>query len=885
MILQEQLLKVTGGKVYARDLRAADLAGEGWPAETLHACYLRAAHVDRAFVGIDLELLRRIAPGLRKVVTAADLARDRVYNPSRESSSFGRMMVNAGERAEMFGQPVALLLFERQSNAGALLESGEYSQLVRYDAPAPGSPHALPRPALGMQQYPGTFLIRYPRPEGAPPVQPDPDADFSFMKNGRHDPSATGPELDPKQLPVNVQARVVQARIEQDLAKPDWYCLDRTFSTPGADPMFMEPEAGLAWWDPRERTLRLVLGTQSPAKDVSNVEGLWQYAACAFREGGRPRVSLKACPPGGAFGGRDESSFPLYLALAALYAGGPVRLAYSRAEQFLTGIKRHASVVRNRLAYSPDGALQALQSEIIMDGGGEPNLTAPVLGLAVLHAAGPYRIPRTSLHASASITPSAPSGSMRGFGIPQVTFPMECMIDEIASGLGRCPVEYRLGVMLARNDYDVSGMQLTHHLGNAALCRMALAEPLWRGRDAEKARRDRDGGGVRYGVGFACCMEAYGTSQDAGFAGVELSPGGTISTCSSAVDMGQGTGMSLAAATEQALGAPAPQVLLGDMSLFECLRLREMGPKDDPQTDPACTPKLCNSMSASMTAFFHLHTVEQACAVLYQHGLLPAARALWNQPSPVGVHWDGRGNLVADGLAPLPLSALAAELYRSSGVTGARVHAVFRDQFATACFPDLDGDGRRPIDAVAVRRASGPYRPERRASPAYATGLSAKAKRTLYASVGHMLAVQVYLKTGRVQVTDAVTLLDAGDVHHRLLLDGQAHGGLAMGLGMALMEELPAAPDGSDPGWNLHRYRVPRAATMPPPGHLHVRVVPMEEGERGPLRKKGIAEAAMTTVAPALANAIAHATGLRLCRLPFTPDRILEALATRAETP
>jgi len=884
MILEEQRLKVTGGKVYARDLRAADLVGEGWPADgkTLHACYLRAAHVDRAFAGVDVALLRQIAPGVKKVVTAADLQRDRVCNPSRESSTFGRLLVNAGERAEMFGQPVALLVFERHAHITALLESEAYARLVRYDAPDPASPYAMARPVAGLQQYSSYYLLRSP-PANGPPTPPDPDAGFSFMKKGAHDPSAIGPDVDPKHLPINLEARQVQAQIEQDLRNPLWHCLDRTFSTPSADPMFMEPEAGLGWWDQSHRAVRLVLGTQSPGKDMANVRRLWMYPDCAFRAGGDLGVSLKACPPGGAFGGRDESSFPLYLALAALYAGGPVRLAYDRYEQFLTGIKRHASVIRNRIAYQPDGALQALQSELVLDGGGEANLSTPVLQLAVLHAAGAYRFPRTSLHGTAWVTPSAPAGSMRGFGIPQVTFAMESMIDEIATGLGFDPIAYRLDErlrpLLRQGDYDVSGMQLAHPVGNGALCRAALQERLWRGRDEEKARRDRPD--VRYGVGFACCMEAYGTNQDAGFGGVELSAGGALSVCSSGVDMGQGTGPALAVTTAKPLGAAAERVVLGDVTLFDCVGLQE----GVPATDPAYTPKLANSMSASMTAFFHAHTVEQACAVLSDHGILPAARALWNQPAPVEVHWSDRGELVARGLPALPLSAIAAELHRTGGVVGARVHAVFRDQYATAEFPGLDGPGHpRPVDGIALRRGAGPYLAAARTGMTYATGLSARARRTLYATVGHLLAVEVFLRSGRVQVVDAVTVLDAGDVLHRALLEGQAQGGLAMGLGMALMEELPPAPDGSDPGWNLHRYRVPRVTTVPPARHLHVRPVPLEGEARGALRKKGIAEAAMTTVAPALANAIAHATGLRLCRLPFSPERILEALGAQART-
>ena len=117
--------------------------------------------------------------------------------------------------------------------------------------------------------------------------------------------------------------------------------------------------------------------------------------------------------PGGGFGGRDESSLAMYLALAAFFADRPVRIAFDRYEQFQVGIKRHAAVVRNRLAWDRQGNLQALISTTLMDGGGEANLTMPVVGLAVLHAAGPYRIPRTALEGFGVRTPGSPSGSMR----------------------------------------------------------------------------------------------------------------------------------------------------------------------------------------------------------------------------------------------------------------------------------------------------------------------------------------------------------------------------------------------------------------------------------------------------------------------------------------
>jgi len=875
VILADRLSKVTGGKIYARDFRARDM--KGWPEKMLHGHLLRAVHVDRAFAGLDRELLDRLAPGAR-VVTAVDLRKEGVHNPSRESSKFGRLLVNPGERAEMYGQPVALLVFEHSRDIIRFIEADRSASIVRYDEPQPGVPlpFLLPRPALGLQQYESYHLLRYPG-TGAPP-DVDPEARFSFMKKGSHDPTSVGQDLKPEQLAVNRLAREVQQRIERDIQEGDevsrekWCCLDRTFYTPSADPMFMEPEAGIGWWDEGRNTFHLVMGTQSPAKDVANVQGLWPL--------GRPEVVLTPCPPGGAFGGRDESSFPLYLALAARYAGGPVRLAYDRAEQFLSGIKRHASVVRNRLAYTPAGELMALQSEICMDGGGQANLTTPVLQLAVLHAAGPYRIPRTALHGVAHVTPSAPAGSMRGFGIPQVTFAIECMVDEIAAELGQCPVELRKSRMLQVGDHDVTGMKLSHDLGNRRLCDQVLAQRLWRNRDRVKKRRDREG--IAYGVGFACCMEAYGTSIDAGFGGVELSADGTLSVCSSAVDMGQGAATALACATAAVLGAEAKEVTLGDLALFRCLPFVTKH-STDPAIEAWYTPKPSNSMSASMTAFFHAHVVEEAGRVILERGLLPAAYRRCGQEPPEAPQWRWEaGKLVVAGLPrSFSLPELAAEAHRGGGVVGARAHAVFQDHFASARFPGVDAGGRRrPIDLLAVKCGSGEYQGVTREKPDFPKGQPHTPKRTLYASVGHLLAVEVFLRSGRIQVVEAVTVLDAGAVLHRALLEGQAQGGLAMGLGMALTEELSPAPPETAEVWNLNRYLVPRASHMPPKRRMRLVLVDPGPDDGGP-RRKGIAEAAMTTVAPAVANAVAHATGLRLCRVPFTPDRVRAALASR----
>jgi CO/xanthine dehydrogenase Mo-binding subunit len=628
----------------------------------------------------------------------------------------------------------------------------------------------------------------------------------------------------------------------------------------------MEPEAGLAWRDGDR--LRLVVATQSPHKDIADIRSMFWRS----NDLGNLRIDLDARPPGGAFGGRDSSSFPLYLALAAVYAGAPLRMALSRFEQFQSGIKRHASAVRTRIAVDEGGTLQALLSHTVLDGGGQPNLSRPVMGVAALHAAGPYRIPRTAAGVSAIHTDAAPAGSMRGFGIPQVAFCVETMVDEIASARGEDAIAYRKRHVLRRGERDMTGMTLEHHIANRALCELAARESLWKKRQQEKERRDRDG--LAYGVGFAMCMEAYGTTRDGVLAEVAVDREGKVTVRSAGVDFGQGTGTALAIATEPWLGQAAGAVELGHTQLFDALALKS----GDDAGDPRTTPKLINSMSASMTAFHHVHGVEEACKVVLDHGLRPAAAAIWGRDASAA-RFSG-GKLRLDSLRALTLAELAARAHDDGLVSGAMIHTYYQGEHASADYT-VDGTSvRRTIDALAVTRA-GERRLVDRESVSYPSGATLRYRRSLYASIGHLVAVEVDMHTGRVACTDAITILDAGEVHHEALLRGQVEGGFAMGLGFALLEELPPAPGGAARDWNLHRYEVPRARHLPLE-RMKLVLVPLEEDllKNGPpIRKKGIAEASMSTVAPALANAIAHATGARMNVLPMTPTRILEALS------
>ena len=150
---------------------------------------------------------------------------------------------------------------------------------------------------------------------------------------------------------------------------PNLLVLDRAFETQSVDPMFLEPECGLAWFDAGERRLEMVLGVQSPFEAAASLGTLLGSATAPLRP---ERIDLKFAYLGGGFGGRDHTPFPLYVALAAMFLPDrPVRLAHDRFQQFQAGVKRHAFKMQSKIGVDrTTGKITAFAADHVLDGGG-----------------------------------------------------------------------------------------------------------------------------------------------------------------------------------------------------------------------------------------------------------------------------------------------------------------------------------------------------------------------------------------------------------------------------------------------------------------------------------------------------------------------------------
>jgi CO/xanthine dehydrogenase Mo-binding subunit len=866
------LAKVTGQKIYARDFRAADMPG--WPAAERMAMILRATDAARIFTGLDLSALAGGVDALPLLAITQtpqtpmtgyagpqrDLASLNLSLPFSSAGADGisQLLVPVGSAPQFLGQPVAILVFADANAYRRAKRALQFQPGVVQTGALPPPPKQPWVAAYG----PVNYLTRYDAPRMPP---------FSQVQAG----SASDPyQPDSASQPYNSTARELRGRIAATLQAPDPRVLQLggSYSTQVLDPMFMEPEAGLAWLDRAGTgTLHLVLGTQATNGDAGDSLALFSKD-CPIQVG---TIVLNSCYAGGGFGGRDVSTFPPLLAVTAALVDGPVRIAQDRYEQFQGGLKQLASHITQRIAVdAKTGRFLAFSSQQVLPSGGQNNYSQFVAMLAAYCGLSGYDIKQAYVDAIAQPSTGVVAGSMRGFGGPQASFAVETLVDEVAVALKRDPIALRETNALREGDRTITGAPLQQPMRLREICRLARGHALWRDREAVKARKARLG--LRYGVGFALANQAYGTGKDGVMAEVALAPDGRLSVRSNCVDMGNGLATTLAISTAGWLGRNAHDVVMGDVGSFNALDLHS-----DPKgswADPRWTASFAMSSSACLTAFHQVHVTEQASRVLFEAGLLPAAAAIWGVPlaQVQGRTTWAAGRLTATGLAPLPMAALAGKVQQAGLTTAAMVHGLYEAAWVSATYAVPTGSALKlPIDGLSLRAGgSSTWTPVLRQDvvpPRPEAGLYG---RSLYAPSGVLVAVEIGPKNFEPRVVAVELMVDAGKVLQRDLLVGQAQGGIAMGIGYALLEKLPLEAGGAGNGrWNLDRYQVALSGDVPL-ARLNITALPSDEPTA-----KGIAEAVLCPIAPAIGNAIAHATGKRFRSLPITAADIREALS------
>jgi CO/xanthine dehydrogenase Mo-binding subunit len=867
--------KVTGAKLYASDFRAADLPR--WPSKTAHAILVRAPDATHVYTGIDLTRLTG-ASKPTVVVTAADLVRAGTRVPEFYA---GDLFCPVGRTPIYLGQPVALLIFEEFDafdQARLKIRDGGFVKFAEETG------------AVVMPDY-GAY--RFTRVAGPTPETPDV---YSPVLAGWVSPGKFQNVERPIWTPLAIETGAAyakaatygeQIRAELGAASPALLMLDREFKTQSVDPVFLEPESGLAWYDTGAKNLELVLGVQSPYETAEELADMFGNARAPFKPA---HIRTLFAYMGGGFGGRDHTPFPLYVALAAIFLPGhPVRLAHDRYQQFQGGIKRHAFKMRTRIGVErATGKISGFAADHVLDGGGLANFSGTVAAVGAIAAIGIYDIPKVDITTVALHSRGVTAGSMRGYGTLQTMTALEVLIDEAAAAVPLDPIEFRRRNALKTGGKNMTGNTYSVSLRAPEILDKIEKHPIWQQRTQEKARGQQ--GGIVVGTGVACATKNYGSGADCSRSTVEIDAQGRIAIHGDQADMGTGIGTALANRVAVHLGGVADEVTVHDVDTYGPLALVTSGnsrtmnqaTQDAAAKNPRWVPVISTATFASGGAHVGTQAAAEAARVIFRFGLWPAAFDLWGiaPTNPTAQQWEAArwkdGHLQMPGLAPLSLPMIAARAHARNFVTGAMAHAFSRWGWSRATFPIGGRTWSADIDALAVRMGSGEYARLDRSSVKFPPTDNNRFGTVYTAMCATLVRIEIARATGALRITKAYSVLECGKALVPEIVLGQAQGGFAMGVSYTLLESLPPYEDGPGNGqWNLGQYLIARGSDLPL-RELEIEVLPPVTPDEPP---KGMAEVVMIPVVPALLNAIFDATGHRFQSLPVTARMLKGALS------
>jgi xanthine dehydrogenase molybdenum-binding subunit len=528
------------------------------------------------------------------------------------------------------------------------------------------------------------------------------------------------------------------------------------------------------------------------------------------------RVRVIQPPVGGNFGrGLDLYPIDIIAALLARRAGRPVKVAFERIEEFIASPTREPCRIHLRTAADRQGRLLARDARVVIDNGAYVSWGSTTPYVMLSTTAGLYRVPAVRFDTSIVYTNNPYSGSMRGYGNLESTFAIEAQMDDLAERLGLDRVEIRRRNATQPGDVNPQGSVITS-------CAMTECLDVVE-REMRKSAGEAPRPGWRRGVGYAAMFHVGGGARvyrsDGCGAVLRLDDFGKVSLLTGASEIGQGSETVLAMIVAEELGVPLARI-------------------DVINSDTAVKPWDVG-VHASRTTF------------IAGNAALMAARAL-------------RGKLLA--LAASVMEEREEDLELADGLVRVKGHPERSMEYDRVVRAGHFREGGRTLAAEAF------YDPPNEMLSKDLRGNVSAA----YGFAAQAALVEVSEATGQVQVLKVASAHDVGRALNPLAAEGQIHGGIHMGLGYALSEEL-RIEEGRVINPQFMEYALLTASDMP---DIVVHLIETVD-VAGPFGAKGLGESGVIPVAAAVANAVKDAVGVRLTELPMTPERVFRALATR----
>ncbi len=522
---------------------------------------------------------------------------------------------------------------------------------------------------------------------------------------------------------------------------------------------------------------------------------------------GLKKDSVRIIPSavGGGFGAKLDITLQPLLGLAVLKTGKPCRMTFTRKESLQASTKRHPAKMRARIGIDSDGHIIGMEFHGDFNTGAYASWGPTVANRVPIHASGPYRTPHYSAVGRAIYTNGPVSGAFRGFGVPQGALIQETLYDDLAKAADMDRLKFRQMNALLDGDISVCGQTMD---GVGIRDCLDSLEPRWHAALNEAYIFNTQSDFIKRGAGIASCWYGCGNTAMSNPSTIRLgiTTEGKIVLHQGAVDIGQGSNTVIPQICADALGVGLDQ-------------LSYVG------ADTGLTPD-CGKTSGSRQT-----VVTGKAAALAGQALRETILRKSNMGPSSSLLLIGSTLTITDGRVSheIDLTSIPPDAYG----------------YAFAAEETYDP----PTTTLNENGQGKPY--------------------AVYGYGAQIAEVEVDTRLGTVKIHRVTAAHDLGRAINPLLAEGQIEGGIAQGIGMALMEEY--LPENTE---NLHNYLIPTIGDIPEIESILVERADLE----GPMGAKGLGEHVLIPTAPAIVNAIRHATGARITRLPALPHRVLAAI-------
>lgn len=525
------------------------------------------------------------------------------------------------------------------------------------------------------------------------------------------------------------------------------------------------------------------------------------------------KIRVKCLTCGGGFGGKEDSEMAVLAALSAWKIKGNVQLANCRHESMLAHPKRHAARFYYKVGINSDGKLNALEAKIFVDTGAYCSLGPAVGGLLTELVPGSYHIPNVKVDTYVAYTNRSIAGAMRGFGGPQSNFGIESMMDELADLLNLDTIEIRRRNIFTTDDHIYTGVPLRQKAASLPIC-LDHAEEI-----RKQFEKSSVTPGKRSGIGIAIGSQTMGLGagvpNDSGQR-LEWLADGSIRILAGAPELGQGLTAVMEQIVSEKLEVP-----------YDKIHSRLVDSKYSLDGAVTCASSMTYlAGNALITASDNM-----------KNTLLKTASEAWNIPVEQLQYSNGA-------------------LTKPDGTT-----VTVKEFFKTLPEEQL------PLKAESV--FSFPY-PDDITPKGHPIGIP-----HVQICFGvHITRVEVDPLTGEVDVIESKSVNDVGRIINQKGVEGQIEGGVAMGLGYAIMEEFTMKNNRT---WtdSFTEYLIPTAKDIPDFESIQIEV----PEESGPFGAKGVGEMGPVPIGAAVNNAIKRAVGVHLNSLPLTAEKVKSALS------